>query len=237
MTQDERRHRAPLAPGEVRTHEVDGAVFRVMHTGGGSFTQVTRNGVVLTTSAIEDLAVGTYANAIALAESEAMARRDEAHAERREAFRRGEAERRARAQDELHRLVFNTPMGAEVGLVTGEPATVVDAALQLIQEECEHAAIHTARGDVTVAATILARAMGNLADLLAPPYADAMPKTVIVMRNGSSLQVSTTNTNTAADIAGLMNAGTPKVYSAVDVNDGIVHNILVSEIQDVYEAP
>lgn len=61
-----------------------------------------------------------------------------------------------------------------------------------------------------------------------------MDKTVIVMRNGNSLQVAT-STNTAADIAGLMNAGTPKVYTAIDVNDGLTHNIMVAEIQDVYE--
>ena len=61
-------------------------------------------------------------------------------------------------------------------------------------------------------------------------------KTIIIMRNGNSLQVPV-STNTAADIAGLMNAGTPKVYSAVDVNDGLTHYVLVSEIQDVYQTP
>lgn len=115
------------------------------------------------------------------------------------------------------------------------PFPAADEALRLIQKTCELAEWQQAGGDTYTAAGTLATGMGKLAELLAP-YAEAMPKTVIIMRNGNSLQVAT-STNTAADIAGLMNAGTPKVYNAVDVNDGRMHYIAVAEIQDVYETP
>lgn len=61
-----------------------------------------------------------------------------------------------------------------------------------------------------------------------------MTKTVIILRNGNSLQIPT-SVNTASDVAGLMNAGTPSVYVGTDVNDGLSHHIRVSEIIDVYE--
>lgn len=61
-----------------------------------------------------------------------------------------------------------------------------------------------------------------------------MTKTVIILSNGNSLQIPT-SVNSAADVAGLMNAGTPAVYAGTDINDGRVHHIRVAAILDVYE--
>jgi hypothetical protein len=75
MTETQNPHRRPLAPGEIRTHEVAGEIFQVMHTGNGAFTQATRNsdhagrGVIKTSSQDQD-AVDAYADAIEQAESD-----------------------------------------------------------------------------------------------------------------------------------------------------------------------
>lgn len=110
------------------------------------------------------------------------------------------------------------------------------AALLLIEEACATAEDQYAGGDTYSALVTLVDMTSDLIDALAPYAGSMAARTIIVMRNGNSLQVPTT-VNTAADIAGLMNAGTPKVYTAVDVNDGRTHNIMVAEIQDVYEVP
>jgi len=109
-----------------------------------------------------------------------------------------------------------------------------DRALTVIEVACLAAEDHVMGGDTVTALEVLTDGMDKLIDILTP-YASIMAvKTVIIMRNGNSLQVPIA-TNTAADIAGLMNAGTPKVYNAVDINDGRMHYIMVAEIQDVYE--
>lgn len=70
-------HRAPLAPGEIRSHQVGAQKFTVMHVAGGSFTQATVRPSsvpfkVLKTSAYEQEAVNAYADAIEQAESDAI---------------------------------------------------------------------------------------------------------------------------------------------------------------------
>lgn len=106
-------------------------------------------------------------------------------------------------------------------------------ALAVIEDACRRSEGQLAGNDDRAALVTLAMGMDKVIDVLRP-YAKGMPKTVIILRNGNSLQVLT-STNTAADIAGLMNAGTPAVYVGTDVNDGRLHHIRVSEIIDVYE--
>ena len=76
-------HRAPLKPGEIRTHRVGAQVFQVMHIAGGSFAQasVAGNGMatrVLRTDRFADVAVRAYADAIEQAESDAIDALDDA---------------------------------------------------------------------------------------------------------------------------------------------------------------
>lgn len=76
MTQ-EQNHRRPLAPGEIRAHQVGAEVFRVMHVMNGGMVQasVSGNGMatrVLTTALFESDAVRAYADAIEQAESDAI---------------------------------------------------------------------------------------------------------------------------------------------------------------------
>jgi hypothetical protein len=73
MTQSE--HRAPLAPGEIRTHTVGDRTFKVMHVAGGSFTQMSvrlADGCVehIATERFEQQAVNAYADAIEQAEAD-----------------------------------------------------------------------------------------------------------------------------------------------------------------------
>jgi hypothetical protein len=83
MTETQTNHRAPLAPGEIRTYRVGDQRFAVMHVAGGSFTQVTaRDGIdgatrVLATCRFADAAVRAYADAIEQAESDAVDRLDD----------------------------------------------------------------------------------------------------------------------------------------------------------------
>jgi hypothetical protein len=70
-------HRAPLAPGEIRTHRVGARVFKVMHVSGGSFTQASvrpdgEPATVLLTDMSTRAAVNAYADAIEQAESDAI---------------------------------------------------------------------------------------------------------------------------------------------------------------------
>jgi hypothetical protein len=116
--------------------------------------------------------------------------------------------------------------------------TAVNEALRLIEDACTAAEDQQGGGDTYRALATLATMAGDIITVLAP-YAERMPsvpRTIILLSSGSTLQVPT-SVNTAADIAGLMNAGTPKVYSAVDLADGFTHNILVSTIVDVYQVP
>lgn len=70
-------HRAPLAPGEIRSQWVGNQFFQVMHIAGGSFTQATvrTSGPdrprVLATEMFESDAVRAYADAIEQAEDDA----------------------------------------------------------------------------------------------------------------------------------------------------------------------
>jgi hypothetical protein len=57
--------------------------------------------------------------------------------------------------------------------------------------------------------------------------------TFIYLTNGQSVQ---TTSNNAADIAGLVNAGTPKIYQCNDAQDpNLTHNIVTAHIVDVYD--
>jgi len=62
-------HRAPLAPGEIRTHVVGDRAFQVMHVAAGRYAQATyRDGVDGVTQVLytgrEDIAIAHYAEAI-----------------------------------------------------------------------------------------------------------------------------------------------------------------------------
>lgn len=55
--------------------------------------------------------------------------------------------------------------------------------------------------------------------------------TIIFLANGQSVQ---TRDNTAADIAGLVNAGAQKIYTCADAfSPEVQHNIVISNIVDV----
>lgn len=56
--------------------------------------------------------------------------------------------------------------------------------------------------------------------------------TIIYLGNGQSVQ---TQTNSAADIAGLVNAGTQKIYQCTDAFNGHQHYIVVAHIVEVTE--
>lgn len=76
-------HRAPLAPGEIRMHEVGGRKFTVMHVAGGSCVQACEHGAdkpsrVLKTSQWGYEAIDAYADAIEQAESDATDALDDA---------------------------------------------------------------------------------------------------------------------------------------------------------------
>jgi hypothetical protein len=83
MTETQTNHRAPLAPGEIRTHTVGDRTFQVMHTGRGMNTKATyRDGVDGVTQVLctgyEFRAVRAYADAIEQAESDAIDALDDA---------------------------------------------------------------------------------------------------------------------------------------------------------------
>lgn len=59
-------------------------------------------------------------------------------------------------------------------------------------------------------------------------------KLIINMANGQNIQ---TQSNDSGDLAGLINAGTPKVYVCTDRITGNTHSIVVSAITDFYEVP
>jgi hypothetical protein len=57
-------------------------------------------------------------------------------------------------------------------------------------------------------------------------------KTIIVLAGGQTVQ---TRDNAPSDIAGLVNAGTPKIYACTDALDPAkTHNVVTSYIMDVY---
>lgn len=84
------------------------------------------------------------------------------------------------------------------------------------------------------AASVLAEGVRDAVTVLAP-YAGTMPTpyphTLLVLRNGSTLR---TTQNAPADIAGLINVGTEKIYPVTDL-DGVTHHLVVSAILDFYE--
>lgn len=57
-------------------------------------------------------------------------------------------------------------------------------------------------------------------------------KLIINLSTGQSVQ---TQTNSAADVAGLVNAGVQKIYTCTDLFTGHDHNIVVAQISDFYE--
>lgn len=130
-------HRAPLAPGEIRTHVVGDRAFRVMHTGNGSFAQASyRDGVDGATQVLhtgrEDIALARYADAIEQAEaaereqpkrldlSQAIAECKRFEEIDRAAVARGESANWWERAGEPVDLEYNLPMGANMTLVNGE---------------------------------------------------------------------------------------------------------------------
>lgn len=59
-------------------------------------------------------------------------------------------------------------------------------------------------------------------------------KTLIQLLDGNNVW---TQTNSAADIAGLINAGVQKIYQCTEMTTGQTHNIVVANIVDVIEVP
>jgi hypothetical protein len=59
-------------------------------------------------------------------------------------------------------------------------------------------------------------------------------KTLIQLDNGQNVW---TQSNVAADIAGLINAGSQKIYACTEYTTGQPHNIVVSHIIDVIDVP
>lgn len=59
-------------------------------------------------------------------------------------------------------------------------------------------------------------------------------KTLIYLDNGQSIQ---TQSNTAADVAGLVNSGQQKIYQCVDLFNGQQHYVVVAHIVEVTEIP
>lgn len=59
-------------------------------------------------------------------------------------------------------------------------------------------------------------------------------KTLIQLANNQNVW---TQSNSAADIAGLINAGVDKIYQCTEMTTGQVHNIVVAHIVDVMEVP
>lgn len=122
-------HRAPLAPGEIRTHTVGLRTFTVMHVAGGSFTQAScRTGIdgpsrVLLTSMDDRSAVEAYADAIEQAESDAIDELDEADGSMFISSSTGELIDPQAGPAPDADLSFNLPMGANMQLVTGERPT------------------------------------------------------------------------------------------------------------------
>lgn len=112
-------HRAPLAPGEIRMHEVGERKFTVMHVAGGSYVQACEHGAdkpsrVLKTSQWGYEAIDAYADAIEQAESDAIDALDDADGpsfDASGAYLDGEP---------VGDLAHNLPMGADMALVTGE---------------------------------------------------------------------------------------------------------------------
>lgn len=121
-------HRAPLAPGEIRTHTVGLRTFTVMHVAGGSFTQATSHVVgggarVICTEVFESNAVRAYADAIEQAESDAIDELDEADGSMFISSSTGELIDPQAGPAPDADLSFNLPMGANMQLVTGERPT------------------------------------------------------------------------------------------------------------------
>lgn len=117
-------HRAPLAPGEIRTHTVGACTFRVMHVAGGSFTQASvrepgQPSKVLCTDRFEFVVVAAYVDAIEAAESVAADALDDADGVAFISSATGEL-----IEPDAD-LTFNLPVGADMRLVSGENAAGV----------------------------------------------------------------------------------------------------------------
>lgn len=117
-------HRAPLAPGEIRTHTVGAQRFQVMHVAGGSFTQASYRdtggfATVIATERFEDAAVRAYADAIEQAESDAIDELDDADGSMFISSSTGELIDPQATPAPDADLSFNLPMGADMQLVTG----------------------------------------------------------------------------------------------------------------------
>ena len=108
-------------------------------------------------------------------------------------------------------------------------------ALRLIENACSRAEDQVAGCDIRAALVTLADGMADVIDALAP-YAKAMPlpypHTILILTNGSTIR---TTANAPADIAGMINAGTQKIYDCTDLTDGLTHHVMVSAILDFYQ--
>lgn len=206
MTQ-EKSHRSPLAPGEIRTHVVGDRAFQVMHVAGGSFTQASVNTApygrtVLCTDTSADVAVKAYADAIEQAESEQAA------------------------------ASWDEPLPADEA--PHPSAAAIDLALDLAEVAGHAASDALEGGDVDMALRILTRGMIRVVETIAP-YAGGMPTpyphVLMFLSNGSTIR---TTQNTTADIAGLINAGVAKIYEVQDL-DGVTHNVMIGAILDFCE--
>lgn len=117
----------------------------------------------------------------------------------------------------------------------GDVRLLARVALRVIERRADEAAEHLEAEDLRSAAETMAMMTSQLITLLTP-YAGTMPTfphVILVLSNGSTIR---TTDNTVGDIAGLINAGTQKIYSVNDLTDGYLHHVVVSEILDFYEA-
>lgn len=161
-------HRAPLAPGEIRTHTVGTRTFQVMHVLNGAMAQASyrdagQPSVVITTNQWISNVVGEYADAIEQAEaaeiveetladpnavvtfmpSEAGQAGGYVPSERFAIYAHDDAAEAAEQRAEPD-LTFNTPDGASMTLVTGEPQPAPSLADDVAALRLE---IATMRGD------------------------------------------------------------------------------------------
>ena len=108
-------------------------------------------------------------------------------------------------------------------------------ALHVIEDACLAAEDHMSGGDGTAALATLIDGMSELIDILTP-YAVIMPlpypHIILILTNGSTIR---TTSSTVPDIAGMINAGTQKIFSCTDLTDGLTHNVMVNAILDFYQ--
>lgn len=181
MTQNKPGHRAPLAPGEIRTHVVGERKFTVMHIAGGSLVQAREHGtnkptVVLRTSQWGYRAIDAYADAIEAAEAEqdvneALAAADDPR-DVRHAANLADAYTACGRLRATVRWTDDPETPVDCPKCAALPRNVVNRALALIEDACSIAEDQQAGGDTYAAAVTLSTGMASLITMLAP-YARA----------------------------------------------------------------